>query len=71
MTMNGTQFKLLLVEDDPVVARFLLALVSDPRSFRLARAFATIKNNACRVSLVNLVEKIAASVPHSKRRGRS
>ena len=29
MTMNGTQFKLLLVEDDPVVARFLLALVSE------------------------------------------
>jgi len=49
----------------------LLALVSDRRSFRLAHAFAAIKDNACRMSLVNLVEKIAASVPRSKRRGRS
>jgi hypothetical protein len=46
----------------------LLALVSDRRSFRLAHAFAAIKDNTCRVSLVNLVEKIAASVPRSKRR---
>ena len=38
----------------------LLALVSDSRSFRLAHAFAAIKDNTCRVSLVNLVEKIAA-----------
>jgi transcriptional regulator with XRE-family HTH domain len=49
----------------------LLALLSDRRSFRLAHAFAAIKDNTCRVSLVNLVEKIAASVPRSKRRGRS
>jgi transcriptional regulator with XRE-family HTH domain len=49
----------------------LLALVSDRRSFRLAHAFAAIEDNTCRVSLVNLVEKIAASVPRSKRRGRS
>ena len=46
----------------------LLALLSDRRSFRLAHAFAAIKDNTCRVSLVNLVEKIAASVPRSKRR---
>jgi transcriptional regulator with XRE-family HTH domain len=49
-------------------SRSLLALVSDRRSFRLAHAFAAIKDNTCRVSLVNLVEKIAASVPRSKRR---
>ena len=49
----------------------LLALLSDRRSFRLAHAFAAIKDNTCRVSLVNLVEKIAASLPRSKRRGRS
>jgi transcriptional regulator with XRE-family HTH domain len=54
---------------DPAPA--LLALVSDRRSFRLARAFAAIKDNTCRLSLVNLVEKIAGSVPRSKRRGRS
>jgi transcriptional regulator with XRE-family HTH domain len=46
------------------------ALLSDSRSFRLAQAFAAIKDNRCRVSLVNLVEKIAASVPQSKRRRR-
>jgi transcriptional regulator with XRE-family HTH domain len=49
-------------------SRSLLALVSDRRSFRLAHAFAAVKDNTCRVSLVNLVEKIAASVPQSKRR---
>src|ERR1700736_5148217 len=49
-------------------SRSLLALVSDRRSFRLAHAFAAIKDNTCRVSLVNLVEKIAVSVPQSKRR---
>jgi transcriptional regulator with XRE-family HTH domain len=45
----------------------LLAVVSDRRSFRLARTFAAIKDSTCRVSLVNLVEKIAASVPQPKR----
>ena len=49
-------------------SRSLLALVSDSRSFRLAHAFAAIKDNAFRLSLVNLVEKIAASGPESKRR---
>ena len=48
-------------------SRSLLALVSDRRSFRLARAFAAIKDNAFRVSLVNMVEKIAATVPQPKR----
>jgi transcriptional regulator with XRE-family HTH domain len=49
----------------------LLALVSDARSFRLADAFAAIENKALRLSLVNLVEKIATSVPQSKRQLRS
>ncbi|HYK81470.1 MAG TPA: helix-turn-helix transcriptional regulator [Micropepsaceae bacterium] len=39
----------------------LLALVSDSRSFRLAHAFDAIKHNALRLSLVKLVEKIAAA----------
>jgi transcriptional regulator with XRE-family HTH domain len=46
----------------------LLALLSDSRSFRLARAFAAIKSNKFRESLVNMVEKLAASVPQPKRR---
>jgi transcriptional regulator with XRE-family HTH domain len=49
-------------------SRALLALVSDRRSFRLASAFAAIKNNRARESLVNMVGKIAASVPLEKRR---
>ena|ERR1700730_2553622 len=51
-------------------SRALLALLTDSRSFRLAHAFAAIKDDTCRVSLVNLVEKIAASVPQPKRRGK-
>jgi transcriptional regulator with XRE-family HTH domain len=47
-------------------SRSLLALVSDRRSFRLARAFAAIADNTCRVSLVNLVETIASSVRQPK-----
>ncbi len=39
----------------------LLRLVSDARSFRLAYAFATIKHHAFRLSLVELVESIAAA----------
>jgi transcriptional regulator with XRE-family HTH domain len=55
--------------DDGGPSRSLLALVFDPRSFRLARAFAAIEDKSCRVSLVKMVEKIAASVPQPKRRG--
>jgi transcriptional regulator with XRE-family HTH domain len=47
--------------------RSLLALISDSRSFRLARAFAAIENGAMRLSLVSLVEKIAIGVPQTKR----
>jgi hypothetical protein len=45
-------------------------LLADDRSFRLAQAFAAIKNNALRLALVALVEKLAASVPPEKRRRR-
>ena len=48
----------------------LLALVSDSRSFRLAHAFAAIKHKTARLSLVNLVENIAAAVAQPKRRRR-
>src|SRR5215469_15304200 len=36
----------------------LLSLVADSRSFRLAHAFAAIRNSALRLALVGLVEKI-------------
>jgi transcriptional regulator with XRE-family HTH domain len=49
-------------------SRDLLALVSDRRSFRLARAFAAIEHNAFRLSLVELVEKIAAAEAAKRRR---
>jgi transcriptional regulator with XRE-family HTH domain len=50
-------------------SRSFLALLHDKRSFRLAHAFAAIKDSAFRVSLVNMVEKIAASVPTEIWRG--
>ena len=46
----------------------LASLISDSRSFRLAQAFAAITHNAFRVSLVNLVEKIAAAEATKRRR---
>src|ERR1700720_2896192 len=49
-------------------ARSLLALIVDKRGFRLARAFAAIKDDRCRLSLVNMVEKIAIAVPQPPRR---
>ena len=78
---TGRLVKLAAILDVPIAALFagttgadpsraLLALISDRRAFRLAQAFAAIKDNTCRVSLVNLVEKIAASVPQPKRRGK-
>jgi transcriptional regulator with XRE-family HTH domain len=45
----------------------LLGLISDSRSFRLARAFAAIKHSAFRLSLVELLERVAA-VEAAKRR---
>jgi transcriptional regulator with XRE-family HTH domain len=55
-------------DTDP--SRSLLALVSDARAFRLAEAFAAIHNSTLRLSLVYLVEKIAAAVPQPPRRRR-
>ncbi len=49
-------------------AQSLLTLVSDSRSFRLAHAFAAIKHNAFRLSLVALVERIAAAQEAKRRR---
>ena len=77
---TGRLVKLAAILGVPIAALFegtnasdwsqsLLGLVSDSRSFRLAHAFAAIKDNRARLSLVNLVEKIAASVPPSRRRG--
>jgi transcriptional regulator with XRE-family HTH domain len=51
-------------------ASALLSLVADSRSFRLAHAFAAIKDGTLRLSLVNLVEKVAAAVPQQQRRRR-
>ena len=48
-------------------SRSLLAFMADARSFRLAQAFAAITDHRCRLSLVSLVEKIAATVPRGKR----
>jgi hypothetical protein len=48
----------------------LTALISDSRSFRLAHAFAAIKSNKFRESLVNVVEKLAAFPQKPKRRRR-
>jgi transcriptional regulator with XRE-family HTH domain len=50
--------------------RSLLALVSDSRSFRLAHAFAAIKDGALRRSIVRLVEQVSAAVPQPKGRRR-
>jgi transcriptional regulator with XRE-family HTH domain len=48
----------------------LLALISDSRSFRLAHAFAAIKNNRASASLANMVEQIAAAAPRLKKKRR-
>ena len=46
----------------------LTALISDSRSFRLAHAFAAIKHNHFRVSLVELVERLAEAEAAKRRR---
>jgi transcriptional regulator with XRE-family HTH domain len=48
----------------------LLSLLADRRSFRLAHAFAAIKDSTARLSIVNLVAKIATTVPQPKPRRR-
>jgi transcriptional regulator with XRE-family HTH domain len=55
-------------DTDP--SRSLLGLVADARAFRLAQAFAAIQNSTLRLSLVYLVEKVAAAVPQPPRRRR-
>ena len=47
--------------------RSLLSLFADRRSFRLADAFAAIEDRTARLSIVNLVEQIASTVPQPKR----
>jgi transcriptional regulator with XRE-family HTH domain len=48
----------------------MLSLLADARSFRLARSFAAIKNAGLRLSIVGLVEGVAAAVPRARRRGK-
>jgi hypothetical protein len=50
--------------------RSLLSLMADRRSFRLVDAFAAITDRTARLSIVNLVEKIAAAVAQPQRRRR-
>ena len=76
---TGRLVKVAAVLGVPVAALFegtnaadpsesLLALVSDSRSFRLAQAFAAIKHTNLRLSLIQLVERIAAAEPTNRRR---
>jgi transcriptional regulator with XRE-family HTH domain len=43
-------------------------LLAEPRSLRLAQAFAAIKNGALRLSIVVLVERVSAAVARARRR---
>ena len=76
---TGRLVKLASILEVPIAALFdgaegadpsrsLLALIADKRAFRLARAFRTIDDTTVRLSLVNLVEQIATTVPQPKRR---
>ena len=49
-------------------SRSPLDLIADKRAFRLATAFARIPDANCRLSLVNMVEKISAHVLQGPRR---
>ncbi|HXW26346.1 MAG TPA: helix-turn-helix transcriptional regulator [Xanthobacteraceae bacterium] len=46
----------------------LLRLLAEPRSLRLAQAFAAITNVTLRLSILSLVERVAAAVARSPRR---
>jgi transcriptional regulator with XRE-family HTH domain len=48
----------------------LLHLLADPRSYRLAEAFAVVQDANLRRSIVRLVERVAAAVPRGRRRGK-
>jgi transcriptional regulator with XRE-family HTH domain len=76
---TGRLVKLAAILEIPIAALFdgaegadpsrsLLALIADKRAFRLARAFATVADTTLRLSLVNLVEQIAKTVPQPQRR---
>ena len=67
-TVLGISIATLFEGADTDPSRSLLALVADPRAFRLAQAFAAIDNSTLRLSLVYLVEKIAAAVPQPEHR---
>jgi transcriptional regulator with XRE-family HTH domain len=70
-TVLGIPIATLFDGADTDPSRSLLALISDSRSFRLAQAFAAIHNSNLRLSLVYLVEKLAAAVPpETKKRSR-
>lgn len=69
-TVLGIPIATLFDGADTDPSRSLLALVADARAFRLAHAFAAIHNSTLRLSLVYLVEKIAAAVPQPPRRRR-
>jgi transcriptional regulator with XRE-family HTH domain len=46
------------------------ALLADNRSFRLAHAFDAIKDSTFRLAVVELVEKLAGSLPRERKRRR-
>jgi transcriptional regulator with XRE-family HTH domain len=54
---------------DPGAAS-LLRLLDDARAFRLAQAFAAIRNVGFRRSIVDMVARVAAAVPGRRRRGK-
>jgi transcriptional regulator with XRE-family HTH domain len=78
---SGRLVKVAAILGVPVAALFqgvegvqhavsLLSLIADPRAFRLAHAFAAIEDGVERLSIVKLVEKIAAAVAPPKQRRR-
>jgi transcriptional regulator with XRE-family HTH domain len=58
--------------DGPAKARTqtLLRLLADARALGLAQAFAAIKDVGLRLSIVGLVEEVAAAIPRRRRRGK-
>ena len=48
----------------------MLRLLADARAFRLARAFVVIGDDATRLSIVVVVEQLAAAIAHRRPRGK-